>query len=130
MIAEPLPVASLMLMPKSVRPSAVTVAEAGPCTLVRKKGSRLVNSARRSAGDAITAACGCQAPSGDSGVSSVQSNRTHCQMSNAASRPTSSAGQISRGERLPRRSHKGRARGSRTADPDISVAMKSSLSPN
>ena len=123
MIAEPPPVASLRLIPKRVSPAEVTVAVAGPWILPRKKGSRLVKSARRSAGDAMTAVCGCHAPSGDSGVSSVQSKRTHCQIKSAPSRPTSNFGQISRGFRLRTRNHDGSARGSRMADPDISVAM-------
>ena len=55
MIADPPPVASLMLMPKRVRPADVTVAVAAPCPAERKKGSMLMNNARRSAGDAITA---------------------------------------------------------------------------
>src|SRR3546814_5435002 len=123
MIAEPPPVASLRLIPKSVSPAEVTVAVAGVWTLPRKKGSRLVKSARRSAGDAMTAVCGCHAPSGDSGVRSVQSRRTHCQIKSAPSKPTSNCGQISRGLRFRARSHEGSARGSRMVDPDISVAM-------
>src|SRR3546814_3083162 len=109
MIAEPPPVASLRLIPKGVSPAEVTVAVAGVWTLPRKKGSRLVKSARRSAGDAMTAVCGCHAPSGDSGVRSVQSRRTHCQISSAPSRTTSSIGQISRGFGLRTRNHKGRS---------------------
>ena len=81
-------------------------------------------------GYAMTAVCGCHAPSGDSGTTSAQSRRMHCQTSKAPSSPTSSNGRTSRGARLPMRSHDGSARGSRTADPVISSAMASSLSPN
>src|SRR3546814_14549533 len=71
----------------------------------------------------MTAVFGCHAPSGDRGVRSVQGRRTHCQIKSAPSKPTSNCGQISRGLRFRARSHEGSARGSRMADPDISVAM-------
>ena len=69
-------------------------------------------------------------PKDDSGTISVHNRLTLCQTSPAPSSVTPSTGAASRGECRPARNQVGSARGSRTADPDISVAMNSFLSPN